>query len=162
MMVLTTKSKGLPKPSGAVKKAVNSYGKDKEALIQVLLDLQAVFNWLPPEVLREVSEQLDVPIAQVYRIASYYKAFSLQPRGRHIIKVCMGTACQVRGSPQVLNIISAMLDMKQCGTSADMRFTLETVNCLGCCAMGPVVAVDAAYHSKPSTAELRKIFEAAE
>lgn len=162
MIASTGKSKGLPKAPGAVKKAVGNYGKDKEALIQVLLDLQAVFNWLPPEVLREVSEQLDVPIAQVYRIASYYKAFSLQPRGRHIIKVCMGTACQVRGSPQVLNIISAMLDMKQCGTSADMRFTLETVNCLGCCAMGPVVAVDAAYHSKPSTAELRTIFEAAE
>ncbi len=162
MMVSTTKSKGLPKASGAVKKAVGSYGKDKEALIQVLLDLQAVFGWLPPGVLREVSEQLDVPVVQVYRIASYYKAFSLQPRGRHIIKVCMGTACQVRRSPQLLNTISAVLKMKPCETSTDGRFTLETVNCLGCCAMGPVVAIDDVYHSNPSTADLQKVFESAE
>jgi len=160
-MVSKTESKKSTKFSRAVKKAVGSYKKDKDMLIQILLDLQGMFGWLPQEVLTEISEQLEVPITQVYQIASYYKAFSLMPRGRHIIRVCMGTACQVRGSPQLLTIISAMLDLKPYETSRDMRFTLETVNCLGCCAMGPVVVVDDAYHSKPSTPALKKIFEAA-
>jgi NADH-quinone oxidoreductase subunit E len=160
-MVLKTKSKKSTKFSRAVKKAVGSYQKDKDMLIQILLDLQSMFGWLPQEVLTEVSEQLEVPITQVCQIASYYKAFSLMPRGRHIVRVCMGTACQVRGSPQLLNIISAMLALEPYETSRDMRFTLETVNCLGCCAMGPVVVVDDAYHSKPSTPALKKIFGAA-
>jgi NADH-quinone oxidoreductase subunit E len=160
-MVLKTKSKKLTKVSRAVTKVVGSYQKDKDMLIQILLDLQSMFGWLSQETLAEVGEQLEVPITQVYQIASYYKAFSLMPRGRHIVKVCLGTACQVRGSPQLLNIISAMLNLKPCETSDDMRFTLETVNCLGCCAMGPVVVVDGTYHSKPSTPSLRKILQTA-
>jgi NADH-quinone oxidoreductase subunit E len=160
-MVSKTNSKKSMKPSKAVKKAVGSYQKDKDMLIQILLDLQSMFGWLSREVLTEVSEQLEIPITQVYQIASYYKAFSLMPRGRHIIKVCMGTACQVRGSPQLLNIISAMLNMKPHETSEDMRFTLETVNCLGCCAMGPVVVIDETYYTKPSSSDLRKLFESA-
>ncbi|MFW6118451.1 MAG: NAD(P)H-dependent oxidoreductase subunit E [Chloroflexota bacterium] len=160
-MVSKTNSKKSMKPSKAVRKATGSYQKDKDMLIQILLDLQSMFGWLSREVLTEVSEQLEVPVTQVYQIASYYKAFSLVPRGRHIVKICMGTACQVRGSPQLLNIISSMLNMKPHETSKDMRFTLETVNCLGCCAMGPVVVVDDVYHSKPSTPALRKIFETA-
>jgi len=160
-MIPKTKIKKSTKFSRAVGRAVRSYQKDEDMLIQVLLDLQSVFGWLPPEVLTEVSEQLEVPVTRVYQIASYYKAFSLMPRGRHIVRVCMGTACQVRGSPQLLNIISAMLDLEPYETSGDRRFTLETVNCLGCCAMGPVVVVDDMYHSKPSTTTLKKIFEAA-
>jgi NADH-quinone oxidoreductase subunit E len=160
-MVSKTNSKKSINVSRAVKKATGSYQKDKDMLIQILLDLQSMFGWLSQEVLTEVSEQLEIPVTQVYQIASYYKAFSLMPRGRHIVKVCMGTACQVRGSSQLLNIISAMLNMKPHETSKDMRFTLETVNCLGCCAMGPVVVVDDVYHSKPSTPALRKIFETA-
>jgi NADH-quinone oxidoreductase subunit E len=160
-MVSKTNSKKSINVSRAVKKATGSYQKDKDMLIQILLDLQSMFGWLSQEVLTEVSEQLEIPVTQVYQIASYYKAFSLMPRGRHIVKVCMGTACQVRGSSQLVNIISAMLNMKPHETSKDMRFTLETVNCLGCCAMGPVVVVDDVYHSKPSTPALRKIFETA-
>ena len=149
----------MTKISRAVSKAVGGYSRDKDMLIQILLDLQSVFGWLSGEVLTEVSKQLEVPITQVYQVASYYKAFSLMPKGRHIVKVCMGTACQVRGSPQLLDIISAMLDIKPGKTSDDMRVTLETVNCLGCCAMGPVVVIDDAYNSKPSTPALKKIFE---
>jgi NADH-quinone oxidoreductase subunit E len=160
-MVSKTKSKKSTKVSRAVSKAVGAYQRDKNMLIQILLDLQSMFGWLSQEVLTDVSEQLEVPVTQVYQIASYYKAFSLMPRGRHIIRVCMGTACHVRGSPQLLNIISAMLNMKPSETSEDMRFTLETVNCLGCCAMGPVVVVDDVYHSKPATLALKKIFETA-
>ncbi len=158
-MVKGTASKGATRVSRAVKKTVGCYNGDPDMLIQVLLDLQSMFGWLSREVLSEVSQQLDVPITRVYHIASCYKAFSLVPRGRHIVKVCVGTACQVRGAPQLVNVISAMLGLKPGQTSEDMRFTLETVNCLGCCAMGPVVAVDGEYHSKPSTSELKKVLE---
>jgi len=151
----------LTKVSTTVSRVIRNYQRDKDMLIQILLDLQSMFGWLSREVLTEVSEQLEVPITQVYQIASYYKAFSLMPRGRHIIKVCLGTACQVRGSPRLLDTISATLGMKPHETSEDMRFTLETVNCLGCCAMGPVVVVDETYHTKPSPSDLRKIFESA-
>jgi len=160
-MVSKTRHKESTKVSRAVKKAVGSYQSNEHMLIQILLDLQSTFGWLSREVLTEVSEQLEVPVTRVYQIASYYKAFSLMPTGRHTIKVCVGTACQVRGAPQLLNVVSAMLKMRPGETSADMRFTLETVNCLGCCAMGPVIAVDGVYHSKPSTSDLRTIFEAA-
>lgn len=151
----------MTKVSTTVSRVIRNYQRDKDMLIQILLDLQSMFGWLSREVLTEVSEQLEIPITQVYQIASYYKAFSLMPRGRHIIKVCMGTACQVRGSPRLLDTISAMLSMKPHETSKDMRFTLETVNCLGCCAMGPVVVVDETYHTKPSPSDLRKILESA-
>mgnify|MGYP001122436105 CR=1 FL=1 len=160
-MISKTRSKELTKISRALSKVIASYQRDKDMLIQILLDLQSMLGWLSQEVLTEVSEQLEVPITQVYQIASYYKAFSLMPKGRHIIKVCLGTACQVRGSPRLLDTISAMLNVKPCETSGDMRFTLETVNCLGCCAMGPVVVVDGVYHSKPSTPALKKILETA-
>jgi NADH-quinone oxidoreductase subunit E len=160
-MSLRTKSPKVTKVSTTVSRVIRKYQRDKDMLIQILLDLQSMFGWLSREALTEVSKQLEIPITQVYQIASYYKAFSLMPRGRHIVKVCMGTACQVRGSPQLLNIISAMLNMKPHETSKDMRFTLETVNCLGCCAMGPVVVVDEAYHTKPSPSDLRKLFESA-
>jgi NADH-quinone oxidoreductase subunit E len=160
-MVSKTKSSKRTKVSTTVSKVIRNYQQDKDKLIQILLDLQSTLGWLSREVLMEVSEQLDVPITQVYQIASYYKAFSLTPRGRHIIKVCLGTACQVRGSPRLLDTISAMLNMKPCETSEDMRFTLETVNCLGCCAMGPVVEVDGTYHTKPSPSDLKKLLESA-
>jgi len=160
-MVSKTKSPKLTKVSTTVSRVIRNYQQDKDMLIQILLDLQSMFGWLSREVLTEVSGQLEVPITQVYQIASYYKAFSLMPRGRHIIKVCLGTACQVRGSPRLLDTISAMLGMKPHETSEDMRFTLETVNCLGCCAMGPVVVVDETYHTKPSPSDLRKLFESA-
>ena len=151
----------MTKVSTTVSRVIRNYQRDKDMLIQILLDLQSMFGWLSQEVLTEVSKQLEVPITQVYQIASYYKAFSLMPRGRHIIKVCLGTACQVRGSPRLLDTISATLGMKPHETSKDMRFTLETVNCLGCCAMGPVVVEDETYHTKPSPSDLRKIFESA-
>ena len=142
-----------------VRKVLNGYKKDKDMLIQILLDLQSEFGWLSPETLAQVSEQLDIPISKVYQIASYYKAFSLHPRGRHTITVCLGTACQVRGAPMLLDRISTMLNLKPGETSADMRFSLETVNCLGCCALGPVMVMDGMYYSRPSPSDLEKIFE---
>jgi NADH-quinone oxidoreductase subunit E len=160
-MVAKTKSKRTAKVSRAVSKVVGSYQRNKDMLIQILLDLQSMFGWLSQEVLTEVSEQLEVPITQVYRIVSYYKAFSLTPKGRHTVKVCLGTACQVRGSPRLLNTISTVLNLKPCETSEDMLFTLETVKCMGCCATGPVVEIDGTHHEKPSPSDLRKILKSA-
>ena len=145
--------------SESVSKVVDKYDGRKKELIQMLLDLQSEFGWLSGEALREVSQQLEVPITRVYQIATYYKAFSLYPKGNHIITVCMGTACQVRGAPNLLNRISTMLNLKPGETSTDMRFSLETVNCLGCCALGPVVVIDGVYYRNPSTSQLEKIFE---
>jgi len=143
----------------AVRRAVGSYYGSKDGLIQILLDLQSELGWLSGKVLREVSRQLGVPATRVYQIATYYKAFSLHPKGKHIITVCMGTACQVRGAPTLLDRISTMLNLKPGETSRDMRFSLETVNCLGCCAMGPMVVIDGVYHSNPSISQLEEIFE---
>jgi NADH-quinone oxidoreductase subunit E len=142
-----------------VSKVVGNYSGDKDMLIQVLLDLQSGLGWLPQEALAEVSRQLRVPISRVYQVASYYKAFSFAPKGRHTVTVCLGTACQVRGAPRLLDRTQDMLKLAPGETSPDMRFSLSTVNCLGCCALGPVMVVDGKYHSNPSTPELQKIVE---
>lgn len=144
-----------------VDKVVDKYGKDKDMLIQILLDLQKGFGWLPSEALNEVSVRLRVPTSRVYQVASFYKAFSFSPKGRHAVTVCVGTACQVRGAPRLLDRIGDQLDLKEGETSSDMRFSLDTVNCLGCCALGPVMVIDGVYHSNPSTEQLERIFEGA-
>jgi len=141
--------------------AVDKYQRDRDMLIQILLDLQGGLGWLPAEVLTEVSRQLRVPITRVYQVASFYKAFSFSPRGRHTVTVCLGTACQVRGAPRLLDRTTDKLKLAPGETSADMRFSLDTVNCLGCCALGPVIVIDGKYHSKPSTSELEHLFDAA-
>ncbi len=135
---------------------------DTSALIQVLLDIQRENNWLPKDALILVSENLGVPLTQVYHVATFYKAFSLLPKGRHSVLVCLGTACQVRGAPSLLDKVMTTLGMKPGETSRDMRFSLETVNCLGCCALGPVMVVDGKYHSKPSSKGLEQIFAGCE
>lgn len=147
--------------SALVSKVVGSYGKDKDMLIQILLDLQSGFGWLPEEALLEVSKQLRVPVTRVYQVASFYKAFSFAPKGRHSVTVCVGTACQVRGAPRLLDRVGDQLKLEPGETSGDMRFSLSTVNCLGCCALGPVMVVDGKYHSNPATEELERIFQGA-
>jgi NADH-quinone oxidoreductase subunit E len=141
---------------------IDKYEGEEGVLIQLLLDIQQELNWIPKEVAERISQRLNIPLTQIYRVASFYTAMSLTPRGRHLVSVCMGTACHVRGSPRLLDRITDILKIQPGETSNDMRFTLNTVNCLGCCAMGPVVVVDGVYHSKPSTTDLRKILESAE
>ena len=145
-----------------VSKVVGNYHNDKDMLILVLLDLQAGLGWLPQEARAEVSRQLRVPVTRVYQVASYYKAFSFAPKGRHSVTVCLGTACQVRGAPRLLDRTQDMLKLALGETSPDMRFSLNSVNCLGCCALGPVMVVDGKYHSNPSTSELQHIVESAQ
>ncbi len=131
-----------------VSKVVESHHNDKDMLIQVLLDLQSGLGWLPREALIEVSRQLRVPITRVYQLASYYKAFSFAPKGRHTIKVCLGTACHVRGAGRVVEKMETDLGIRRTETTSDFKYTLETVNCVGCCALGPMVMIDDKYHGQ--------------
>ncbi len=141
---------------------VGKYGNDKSALIQVLLEVQRENRWLSKDALKQVSQRLEVPLTQIYHIATFYKAFSLMPRGRHLVSVCLGTACQVRGAPRLLDKVTDTLKIKPGETSADMQFSLDTVNCLGCCALGPVMVVDSEYYGKPTGKVVEQIITAKE
>jgi len=143
-----------------IDQTVDKYHGDRNYLIQILLDIQRENRWLPRDALIWISEKLDVPLSQIYHIATFYKAFSLVPQGRHSVSVCTGTACHVRGAPRLLEKVTDTLKIRPGETSGDQRFSLSTVNCLGCCALGPVMLVDDAYHSNPSTEEMEKIFSA--
>ena len=134
--------------------------EDKSALIQMLLAIQRENRWLSNDALVWVSQKLGVPLTQIYHIATFYKAFSLKPQGRHSVFVCAGTACHVRGATGLQNKVEDKLKLKPGQTSRDMQFTLNTVNCLGCCALGPVMMVDGKYHSNPSADKVKEIFEA--
>jgi NADH-quinone oxidoreductase subunit E len=143
-----------------VDEIVARYRGDESALIQILLDIQRENYWLPKEALLELSERLGVPLNRIYHIATFYKAFSLTPRGRHQVMVCMGTACYIRGAPQLLDKVEEILKIKPGQTSSDMRFSLTTVNCLGCCALGPVMVVDGEYHGRLAPAKVGQFLEA--
>ena len=136
---------------------INKYINEEGVLIQLLLDIQRELNWIPKEAITRINERLKIPVSQIYRVASFYTALSLKPRGRHLIRVCLGTACYVRGSPRILDSLECKLDIKAGDTTSDGKFTLETVNCLGCCALGPVVEIDGQYHGRLSSANISKM-----
>lgn len=115
------------------------------SLIAALEAIQSRYNYLPSEAIILASDRFDVPLSQIYAVATFYNAFSLKPKGKHCLQVCMGTACHVRGSPQVLDRVQSKLGIKPGETSHDHLFTLETVNCLGACALGPIVVTDGEY-----------------
>lgn len=130
---------------------VDRYEGDKGQLVSILQDIQTEYYYLPKESLEEVVKLLNVPMSQVYGVATFFKAFSLTPRGRHLIKVCLGTACYVRGANRVVDKMELDLGIKRKETTKDLRFTLETVNCVGCCALGPMVMIDDKYHGQMSS-----------
>ena len=138
---------------------IGSYPAEERVLIQLLLDLQSEFNWIPKETILLISERLQIPVSQVYRVASFYKAMSLAPRGRHVVNVCLGTACHVRGGPRIIDKVEESLNIKAGETTQDMKFTVERVNCLGCCAIGPVVVVDKDYYGKVAPAKVKEVLE---
>ncbi len=132
------------------------------ALIQILLDIQEENHWLPKEALERVSEKLQIPITTVRHAATFYKVFSTVPKGRHQVHVCLGTACHVRGATRVLDTVEETTGIKPGETDLDLKFSLETVNCLGCCALGPVMEIDGKVYGKatPSkTIEVLKNYE---
>jgi NADH:ubiquinone oxidoreductase subunit E len=129
-----------------VDKLIERYGQENESLIPIMQSINEEYHYLPKNVLKYVSQELKVPFSQVYQVATFYTAFSLKQRGKHTIKVCMGTACHVRGSPRILDEIKRHLKIESGETTEDRLFTLETVNCLGACAIGPVVVIDNKYY----------------
>jgi NADH-quinone oxidoreductase subunit E len=134
--------------SGKIEQIINNHQCQPSALIEILLDIQNELHWLPPEALDLVADRLQIPVARIQHTATFYKAFSLVPKGRHEINVCMGTACHVRGAPRVLEAIEERIGIGPGETDADMKFSLDTVNCLGCCALGPVMEIDAEHLGK--------------
>jgi NADH:ubiquinone oxidoreductase subunit E len=128
-------------------------------LIGVLQQIQKTYNYLPEEALRYVSERMDVRLSQIYAVATFYKAFSLEPKGRNIIRVCTGTACHLKGSIEILRELEKKLEVERGGTTRDMMFTLETVNCLGCCALSPVMTIGEEYYGNLDITQLDKIIE---
>ena len=145
--------------NGKIDQIIDKYQGDSSALIQVLLEIQSENHWLPKEALDKVSKNLEVPLNQIQHIATFYKAFSLVPRGRHEIQVCMGTACHIRGAPRVLDMVQDLTGIRPGETDLDLKFSLETVNCLGCCAMGPVMVVDGKYHGKTVPAKVADVLK---
>jgi NADH-quinone oxidoreductase subunit E len=127
---------------------IDKHGGEASYLIQVLLDIQSECHWLPKDALERVSERLNVPLTWIQHIATFYKAFSLVPKGRHEIHICMGTACHVRGASRVLDTVQDLTGIRAGETDLDLKFSLQTVNCLGCCALGPVVEIDGKTHGK--------------
>jgi NADH:ubiquinone oxidoreductase subunit E/NAD-dependent dihydropyrimidine dehydrogenase PreA subunit len=136
---------------------LDSAGCARENIIAILQDINDHYNWLPREAIHYVAERLDLPFSYVYRIASFFTQFSLTPRGRHIIKVCLGTACFVRGAPRILDQIKTDLGIGPGDTTEDGLFTLETVNCLGACALGPLVVVDHDYHGRLKAGDIASV-----
>lgn len=134
---------------------IDGYKADPSSLIQVLLQIQSENHWLPKSALERVAERLNVPMSRVQNVATFYKAFSVVPRGRHEVHVCVGTACHVRGAQRVLGTVQDILGIRPGETDLNLKYSLETVNCLGCCALGPVVEIDGKHHGKmaPATAE---------
>ena len=142
-----------------VENLIESYIDKKEQLISLLQDVQAEFNYIPQDVLVRISQKLEIPLSQVFSVATFFQAFSLKPRGRHTITVCLGTACHIKGGQRIVDKMERDYDLKPGETTEDMRFSLETANCLGCCALGPVMVIDGKYESKVTPDKLDKILK---
>ena len=136
-----------------------SIKEHRNFLIGVLQDIMERYYYLPEEMLRKVAEKLQIPLIDVYGVATFYQSFSLAPKGKHIITVCLGTACYVRGSEKLADVLSRELDVEFGETTEDMEFTLETVNCLGCCAIGPVVVIDGKYYDEMTPQKTIKLLK---
>lgn len=138
---------------------IEKHDGDHGGLISVLEDIQARHNYLPPEALRVVADKTGRSLVDVYGVATFYKSFSLKPRGKHLCSVCMGTACHVRGAPVIAGQFARQLQIAPGETTPDKEFTLDTVNCLGACALGPVVVVDGHYFSNVSKGKVSQIIK---
>ncbi len=135
-----------------------AYGSERSSLIHVLQDIQEEFDYLPRDSLRQVSERLSVPLAEVLRVATFYSAFSLEPRGEHLITVCTGTACHVKGAGRILDAIRRELRLADGReTTDDVKFTVRSVRCMGCCALAPVINIDGEPYGRLTVGRVREI-----
>ena len=128
-------------------------------LLAILTEIQERYHYLPHHALVLLSETLDIPLAQIYSVATFYNAYTLKQRGAHLVRVCMGTACHVRGAPKILDRLESQLDIRAGETTRDRKVTLETVNCLGACALGPITVVDNAYNGQMDIAKADRLLK---
>jgi NADH-quinone oxidoreductase subunit E len=138
---------------------IQKYQADPSSLLAIMQDVQDVAHYLPREVVDHVAKKLAVPVARIYAMATFFGSFHLEPRGKHICTVCLGTACHVRGAPRLVEQLERDLGIKSGGTTKDMLFTVETVNCVGACALGPLVILDGEYRGNMTSGNLTKIVE---
>jgi NADH-quinone oxidoreductase subunit E len=136
------------------------YPNSQESLIAVLQDIQKEYQYLPCEALTETARVLNVPLSKVFSVSTFYNAFSLNPRGETVIRVCVGTACHIRGARLIQDQIESLLNIKAGETTPDMKFTVEVVACVGACAMAPVVIVDEKYHGSVKVSNVKKLVKA--
>jgi NADH-quinone oxidoreductase subunit E len=142
-----------------VDEIIDKYHAEKSSLIGIFQDIQQEYRFLPREAITRVVERLEIPLTQAYMVATFYKSFSLVPRGEHEIHVCLGTACHLRGGQRLVENFERTLEVKAGGTTKDMKFTLETVNCLGACALAPLVRVDQKNYAKVTSDKISKIIK---
>ena len=142
-----------------VDEIIKKYDSDKGFLVPILQDVQKEYNYLPREALNAVSSLLELPISRIFEVATFYKAFSLTPRGRHLLSLCVGTACHVRGAPLIQDTVERALEIGSGETTEDLEFTFETVNCLGACALGPILVVDDEYQGQVTLSKTNKILK---
>lgn len=135
------------------------HGSQKSALIAILQDVQEQYTYLPEDVLLELSRRLDVPISRAYSLATFYRAFSLKPKGKHPVAICMGTACHVKGAVKILEKFERRLNIKCGQTTSDLNFGLEQVRCLGCCGLAPVVTVGQELYGKVTLPKVDQIIK---
>ena len=139
-----------------VKRILIKYDHDSANLIAILQDIQRELDWLPEDVLRAIAQRLGIPLTRIFAIASFYKAMSLKPKGRHKVNVCTGTACHVRGATAIMDELKTELGLEPGETTVDNRFTLETVRCVGCCGLAPVIMIDEDFHGRLERGEATK------
>jgi NADH-quinone oxidoreductase subunit E len=150
----------MPYKPAFVEEVITSFGSEPSRVIQMLQDIQSKYRYIPREAVAQLSETLDIPEPHIYHIATFYKAFSLEPRGKHEIKVCLGTACHIKGGKRIAEGFERSLNIKAGKTTKDKMFTLETVNCLGACALAPLVQVDEDNHGKMTMEKVDKVIKA--
>ena len=142
-----------------MEKIMSEFIKDQRELIHMLHDAQKKFGYIPAQSISEISRELKISESEIFGVLTFYKAFTLKPRGKHLITICMGTACHVRGAPMILDEFERKLGIGAGETSEDNEFTLETVNCVGACALGPIAIADGDYHGQMKTKEVDEIIK---
>ena len=144
---------------GKIDQIIDKHHGEDSSLIQILLDIQSENHWLPKEALTRVGEKLGVPMSRIQHITTFYKHFSLSPKGKHEVHVCVGTACHVRGAERILDTVQEVTGVGPGETDSDLNFSVETVSCLGCCALGPVIVVDGEIHGNVEQAETASVLK---
>ncbi len=142
-----------------MEKILSEFEKNQKELIHILHDVQKKYGYIPSQVFSEISRHIKISESEIYGVLSFYKAFTLQPRGKHLITICLGTACHVRGAPMILDEFKRKLGIEPGETTDDNLFTLETVNCVGACALGPIAIADGDYHGQMKMSEVDKLVE---